>query len=229
MKRLARLLAASLLLLAVHAGAQPIVIDPGEAGSSFDRVEVLFNDLNGTSLVGQAFDLDFEFSDSKRLDVTIPTDWQLRTELRIRTAGSGENLGGGSISPEPNFLSDENGDPLIQADFASGGSAEAGVVQISGWGVGNDGSPIDLVFHGLHYSFSVNNFSAPGRTISEVTLVLCAQPDSGPPCEEAGTRFTVLPEPSRALAGVTSWIALAGLSRAAARGRTRRPASSCPT
>ncbi len=225
MKGIGRLLTASLLLISGHAEAQTIVVDPGGVGSSFDRVEVVLDDLNGTSLVGQAFDLDFVFSDMKRLPVSIPTDWQLRTQLRIRTAGSGENLGGGSISPEPNFLSDENGDPLLNANFTSGGSAEGGVVQLSGWGVSNDGSPIGLVFDGVHYSFNVSNFEAPGRTISEMTLVLCAQPDSGPPCEEAGTRFTVLPEPSQCLAGVTSLIAVAGLSRTATRVRTRRRAS----
>lgn len=223
MRGIGRLLTASILLLSGHAGAQTIVVDPGAVGSSFDRVEIVLDDFNGASLVGQAFDLDFVFSDMKRLHVSLPTDWRLRTELRIRTAGSGENLGGGSISPEPNFLIDEYGDPLINADFTSGGSAEGGVVQISGWGIRNDGSPISLVFRGVHYSFNVSNFGAPGRTISETTLVLCAQPDSGPTCEEAGTRFTVLPEPSQGLAGATSLIAVAGLSRA--RTRARRPAS----
>ena len=207
MKRLILFLASTVILLASPANALTIEIDPGEVGTSFDLLQVPFDDLNGTPLVGQSFDLDFVFADMKHLEVTVLPGWDIRTELQIRTEGTGASLGGGSISPAPNFFSDENGEPILNATFTSGGFMEGGVVRLWGWGVDNPGEdPFDVLFHDIHYSFNVSLFDEPGRTISGVTLQLCSRFEIGSPCTEEGLQYTVgdwgqasVPEPTSLL------------------------------
>ena len=126
--------------------AVEIVVDPGAVGSTSGSIAMPFSTLNGQSLDGSNFVLDFVFPDMKYIEAIMDGDPAfVEASAQLTTDGSA-SFGIGSIGG--GFFSDENGDPVLTAGaLAYGTSGSPGLFVIEF----NVQLTADQNFHDVHF------------------------------------------------------------------------------
>jgi hypothetical protein len=146
------LAAIALLVLAAASNIQAVTIqiDLGNPGTLTTDRTVAFDDLNGTSLLGQNLSVDFNFANDEFVRLFTVTSISFGAFITLQTDGSG--LVG--FLDGTGYLVDQQGNPLqspqpLGSASGSDGSMSAGLFPLLS---GELSRPLD--FYGVHYDLT---------------------------------------------------------------------------